>query len=778
MSTSAATVKLIGTDTPEVHDVFKQLWYAYVREMAKPRKESLSREIRNELMKLSWDDGTRYCGRRAGERARDVMNMQRDLYLNHPDLMPNDLLELLNAVNDKIISESDEIMMTTPAEKYTWQREEIDRVIAAINDLEDIVADESLLDNVGMPKFKITNANSKQILNVIRGSIFVLTGLVLKKADNKRENIKKGIDEMPDPELIQKAFRQGYLAEAAGIVTGVFPAINQLRADLDDENIDVSVAIGNCISSILDIIESRYLKQFAAAMIGLRERVNRKRKEEKKSNPKAKVIFKKKEEKAKAEKETKTAAGSFLKEFVSTIKGPKVKVDTENPVDKDPVVVKVQDKKETEDTAKKIAEKKKSEAEGKDKKDEGKEKAEKKAPKFKIDGSDKKETVEKTEGNPTPMVIVKEDESHPVTDPFPSQPIQVEAVEAMAQYMAQQQNRDPSEFMPPAPQGPVMVPHIPDPSDQPIHFDQAKPISVKAKPEFMVQAAKESKTVPSAAQEKIIELTMENVPDRVRPYLEKYPWTIKILNIAMRKGLGMYVIPEIGSDGKVKMFTFTTINQNGGVNDDKSFQVDLGQVINRDYGLWPSFKNGAPAPLEMCDQCFRFYKRDKSKNIEGVNFEFIEKLLDVGFSGLNKADKKSVGNLYSATTLENNKYIVLITLPRDKDMLEFYRAAATKTVAVIKDFAKMNVNDPEMGDLDLTQYRFTVKDFDSEKGTITFTNENVPRYFMRNTGVPNQIVEIDVAPIIKEVQDDGTVVIESDSDKKPNFTMQVKRRIR
>lgn len=670
------------TTTPK--NVFKSLWYTYIREMKKPKPISIADQIREDLNKMNW-------GRWEGW----ISSGWKGYYLKYPESMEDYVLEELNELNDKDYERRGIIMPYTPSEKYEWEAQKIYTISEWIDGVTDFVsANEELLIPVGMKRLPFRNSMiTKKVIGFLKGAILIISSIILEKCNKDRNKLINIIDKLPTKEEVSRGIKHTYLKPAANLAFAVAEPISTLRTSLENPDSDVGILVANCINDILDEIGDHYVDSFANSVVALKAELNRRRQNKKNGidDKSANAIF-----------------AILGNEFGKILENAK-----ENAKNQDEVII-------------------------------------------------PEEVVSNTETS-IPMVrphIVSEqtvaDTEHPVVDPFPNPTIPQQKVQTEPNPMN------------------MHIPRVDDPSDNPV-FYKPKPMIIRTKPEFIVQGANEQKSIPLDSAPEVFKSSLKNIDPKFREYFEKNLWALKITDIANSKGLKTLVSPSCDSAGNLKFMSFkTTMTQNtNGVErevilDDKSFIIDVGQVINRDYNIWPCFQNGREAPIELCDVAYKLFKRAKNKkDISGVNYDFISKVFEVGFSNLNKSDIDGVV-AFKPELLERNRHIVLITLPMD-NLVNSWREISEKLYIYIMEFQKKNYNDPKWGRVDLRDYRFALKAYNPNDLTMLFSSKGISKYFMYSD-TPRAIdYDITVYPVFDRIDDNGIPHLERDENGLPNL---------
>ena len=684
--------------TTQPKNVFKSLWYTYVREMAKPKPISIASQIKEDLYNMKW-------GRYEGW----IGDGMKGYYLRYPESMPDEVLEELNELNDRNIENKGIVMPYTPAEKWDWEAQSIGMIADWINGATEFLSmNEDILIPAGMKKLPFTNTNiTKKIIGYLKTAVVFVSTFLVGRYNGNRQKIIESIGKFPTKETFSRALKHTYLKNSARLAFAISDPILKLKDDLQDENTDVGIAIANCITTILNDIETKYVDSFANAVVAIKAEMMR-RKEGKKSSRDAIDVS--------ALNSILTILGKEFGEMLDNIEKEK-----NNPEVIIPEVV--------------------------------------------------SSSISKTESAPIPMLrnlivsdqAVNDPETHPVQYPF-NDPKQFEQTEANPTPMQQVQTQL------------RQMRRINDPSDNQFNIP-IKPVVYKAKPEFINDANKVKNTPLEIAPDHI-KSSIENVMESSRKYFINNLWALKICDTAVNKGFKCAANPIIDSADNVKLIEFITSREENGKNivlDDKSFVVDLGQVINRDYIIWPCFRNGARGPLELCDYAFKLFKRTKThKDVESLNMQFIEKIFDVGFSGLNKEDVSAV-SAFNKKILDDNKNIVLISIPND-EMKETWRVIARKVSNHIKEFSKLYYNDPSVKGIELDKYKFVCVEADPNTLDMTFSSYNVPYYFMDPNSIRRDwyfVIRTKVR--YDKVDDDGIPRIALDENNEPIIEISVEQ---
>lgn len=670
--------------TVEPKNIFKSLWYTYIREMKKPKSISIAPEIKEELRKMKW-----------GKYEGFITDGQKGYYLRYPESMSEEIIDELNELNDDYLRKCGIVMPYTPAEKYEWEAQNIDNIAEWIDGITEFVsANEAVLMPVAMKKLPFTNAAiTKKVISLLRGVVLIVSSIIIGRFNGNRIKMLEAMEKLPDRDSLFKAISHTYLSPAKRLVYAIDPYLEELKKELAKEDTDVGLLIGTTINNILNEIDANYVDAFANAVSALKGELWRRRnyKKENKDNPSIPFL---------------------MEAFGEMVENLKKKQDEDKPQ-----VIEIPES----------------------------------------------EVVSSPTETPIHMLKPVRDHSmdqHPVIDPFPQYFSQTEpAAHSMVQHMQ----------------------HIPDPTDNVVQF-RSKPIVARAKPEFVVDGANKTKEgIPQNIPEEFVS-SINNVDPSIRKYFQKNLWALKIHDIAVSKGLKMIIYPEVDISGNLIFMKFVVSREEAlpdgagaieRVVDDKSFRVDIGQVINRDYNIWPCFQNGDVTPVELCDVAYRLFKRNKPKrDIDGVNYEFIEKIFTVGFSSLNKKDVDGV-IAFSPDILARNRLISLITLPNDKGKVDLWRGMATKIAMTINGFEKMNYNDPTWHGTDLTKYRFAVRSYDHNDLSMTLTTRGVPKYLMIPEEPKQSFYEIYAAPSISGYTADGIPNVEFDDSRLPVIQLTI-----
>lgn len=215
-------------------------------------------------------------------------------------------------------------------------------------------------------------------------------------------------------------------------------------------------------------------------------------------------------------------------------------------------------------------------------------------------------------------------------------------------------------------------------------------------------------------------IELDEFDENTKKFFAKYSFVEEIVKIGAQNGFLVNVVPIPDKDGNDRLLQFTAVTANGAISTDRSFTIDLGQVIDRQYAVWPNMApDGIYFPVENCRFVLRlFMSKKKGSPVDKAVFE---KVFKYGFSGLNKDDVHSI-QCYGPNLIEANRKIVLITRPKieDKDINREVTDILVRTAKLI-------------GTIDeLKGYRFEIDRIDTSNNDvkITLKNEGVPTYYM------------------------------------------------
>jgi len=197
--------------------------------------------------------------------------------------------------------------------------------------------------------------------------------------------------------------------------------------------------------------------------------------------------------------------------------------------------------------------------------------------------------------------------------------------------------------------------------------------------------------------------------------LEKYPYLMDIADTALQNNCFCRFLPECDKDGVIRIINVCTYSGSNSVfSKDKSFTVDMGNVIDNVPAIWPTFINDnfIITQIETCNEGYRI------TNVGKFNKSFFDKLFKVGFTGLSKNDKKPC---YSADIISANKHIVYISRPKDNNR-DLWKDAIIKT-------SRADIFRNELRD-----FRYEVIAHDDKDMTLTLSNRNMlaSKYYMSN----------------------------------------------
>lgn len=302
--------------------------------------------------------------------------------------------------------------------------------------------------------------------------------------------------------------------------------------------------------------------------------------------------------------------------------------------------------------------------------------------------------------------------------------------------------------------------HIPDEDEAPKFMDPSYVIvkEIPKKPDFVINtksaAAEETGVVQDTDKDpEPVEATLDMLDGDDKIFFTRYTWALDIINCAARNKLHCRVIPLNDKADNIKALEFIVSNNFGGDPiPNKSFTVDLGNIIDREYAIWPNFSANGMIPFEDCNKAYRVFVRSStnanSRN-RTLNLEFLNKLFEVGFDGLNEKDRYG-NSLYSETKIKTNRHIAMITIPKvknpktktfDKDKTHQYTSAIIK---LARELAK---------DDDLKDIRFVVEAYDPATLSFDMTSEGVVKYFMSDK--KQQAFELKATP---RLDDEGNPI--------------------
>ena len=207
--------------------------------------------------------------------------------------------------------------------------------------------------------------------------------------------------------------------------------------------------------------------------------------------------------------------------------------------------------------------------------------------------------------------------------------------------------------------------------------------------------------------------------------LSEFDFVKEIANCATKHGVSLKMTPVYNSLVGGQPAVMTAINVvaevNGVVSITKTFTIDLGYCIDRRVKVFANCKASGFTYLESCNEAY-FVFDDKGN----VLTSFFDKVFQMGFEGLNEADKKRF-RMYNSNVMQLNRIIIYLSLPTGKvkgDKRQGLKDSAFKMMTQIKDINRLNgVN---LG-------RFYVKDFDEESMSYILSNEGTYLYGQPNT---------------------------------------------
>ena len=678
---------------------FSEALEYYIQEKNKPRNKSNYREARKMMESFVWQPSWVLIPNVAVSIL--VTKIKMNYWLDNPDTIPQEVIEDLDKVNADYFKMHYPNMHSTPTQKVKLEREEMDRVIERLKNVEVAIVDycesnEEAQAVMGMPIIsgkKLTYAVVSFIRTILAD---IITNAILSK-DGGADGVKKFVDSMPDLKLIQKAMAQTDFKDLIDLMAEIDKPIKEMRDKLDDKKVDAKTVIFDTLSFILTVIENKFYHEFAQLIVKIRDKVKQRNK--KKEAP---TIFD--------------------------------KMDLNNAA----VEAKLRQKAEAEAKAKK---------EEADKAAKAKPSKEEKPKKEKVIIP---EIVENKSDGQMGMAIIAAGPivEGTVIETAPAEPKgEVEQVEVKVK---------PSKD------------RIEDPTDEPIKLtDNVDPPESKGKkPNIITEPAKDSKSEPEQKDSKEDDLPDLDLPDEYKEIVEKNRWILDIVYAGWKAEtrISYRFVTVHDMSGAVKMVQFMAFTTENVLNPAKSFTVDMGQVVNKEFGIWPNFDaHGSVFPVEECTIAYRLFLRGEDKKRK-FNKELIHNIASFGFDGLSK-DDKSKNVLYGENILKNNRHVALITLPYDQNHKKHYQNAATKMTKLIEESPNL------IPGLDLNSTRFRVKSHDLSTGSVVFTNAKMSRYYLYGNEVAPVVVEFTLTPVV--VKDaNGKMFFKTDDKKIPIFDVK------
>lgn len=289
--------------------------------------------------------------------------------------------------------------------------------------------------------------------------------------------------------------------------------------------------------------------------------------------------------------------------------------------------------------------------------------------------------------------------------------------------------------------------HIPD-EDELKHLKTFVAQSKPSKPKFVAEAPTRIDTKPEAKKH----IDVETLDPEVQDIIEKFPWVLDIMNIAI--DCGNSTVPGIiNTTGNTDAIMFITYNGANTFISDKSFCIDNGTVIDRNLAIWPNVQDndGEPIinPFEFCNIAFRVRSKEKTHQL---NTDFFRKIFTYGFSGLNKNDYGSRNVIYTETILKANRRLMMITRPmlndRNKDGFAFFNNASIKAASAIEKLINIGAIKPNT--------RFRVVNYSYNNRRMEISSIGVPLYFCFNNMSETEIRY----EVVRSIGDDGNVLVD------------------
>lgn len=299
---------------------------------------------------------------------------------------------------------------------------------------------------------------------------------------------------------------------------------------------------------------------------------------------------------------------------------------------------------------------------------------------------------------------------------------------------------------------------VPDTDSKPIF---TTPAGIEPEPKDTVPEFIQDTKIPKAPAPRV-PVTPDPVPTPVAPPLaempeaiqrmaKKNPWINEVIAIGASCGYVVTATYLTGTDNQCKAIIFMA-SRNGSLVSDRSFEVDLGQVITREYILWHVFTDaGTVLPMENAKFALHLFKTGGKDS--GINEEMIRKIFLVGLNSFSEEDIRR-WQAYGPRRLTSNQTICLISMPRIKDQQK-----RRSVEAALMRAAKVIRTSPEYGGL-----RFEVTSFDQDTLEIGLSSEGVPTYFMGQEPDPNRT---DYAGVLKPARNNkGDVILIGDGPDK------------
>lgn len=299
---------------------------------------------------------------------------------------------------------------------------------------------------------------------------------------------------------------------------------------------------------------------------------------------------------------------------------------------------------------------------------------------------------------------------------------------------------------------------VPDTDSKPVF---ATPAGIEQEPRAIVPEFIQDTKVPKAPAPRIpttpdpvpapITPAISEMPEAIQRTIKKNPWINEVIAIGASCGYVVTATYLTGIDNQCKSIIFMA-SRNGVLVSDRSFEVDLGQVITREYILWHVFTDaGTVLPMENAKFALHLFKTGGKDS--GLNEEMIRKIFLVGLNSFSEEDIRR-WQAYGPRRLTANQTICLISMPRIKDQQK-----RRSVEAALMRAAKVIRSSPEYGGL-----RFEVTSFDQDTLEIGLSSKGVPTYFMGQEPDPNRV---DYAGILKPARNDkGDVILIGDGADK------------
>ena len=205
-----------------------------------------------------------------------------------------------------------------------------------------------------------------------------------------------------------------------------------------------------------------------------------------------------------------------------------------------------------------------------------------------------------------------------------------------------------------------------------------------------------------------------DLTDSERELGRRFKFVGDILNVAADHQIRAWVYDIKDTAGNTKAVMFVAYNSNGFIDVDKSFTIDIGEVIDHRKTVWNNVDENLFAPFEFCEYAFNVYNRNNE-----LNYKLFELIYTVGFTGMNEKQRKEY-SAYSKTMMMVNRHICLIDAASMRgDQKKF----------VMNMFIKIGKYLDEHKDLDSHSLRFKLSK-NVENGCPILTSNGVDKNFL------------------------------------------------